>query len=801
MPTIPSPPSVERSADTPPDASLLAEILGVAGAVRRRWAWVALATAAALAAAVLFLMAVTPRYLATAQLLIDPRAKRIVEGAVVPGGFGSSAAGADTLLVDSQVELIQSNTVLKKIVESERLHEDAEFAVPRSGGGIRILLRNTIGRVLFGNERESPPATDPVDTAVWRFADKHLRVRRPGNTYVINVSVMSQDPAKAARLANAVANAYINDQVRATGDTTRDATAALQSRIEDLRKRVETAESAVEAFRTQAGLIGGPNLLVTEQQLQQTNDKLILARSQTALAKARYDQVSGLSARAGSAVLAAQSDALKSPVIANLRASLSRVERREAIAQQSLRPGHPEYANVLVEKRALLAQIDEELARIKANARSELELAQSNEQALAGELKSLETRTAAGNQAQVRLRELQREAQAARAIFEQFLNRAKETSEQETLGRENSRIISAATVPPYPAFPPTLLILAGALLAGLVAGIGTAWLAHLLSGPADAAAAAIPASAPPTPPAPEPPSAAPRRRLRKLLAPLAQPKPMNPPPRVPTADNADAAPIIATTVPGNGGTAVIETLARLPAIGKYPPARPGAGTADGPTFSDHIAAVDDASATAYPGYREVIDQILAKLPARGRRRRQADHLSAGRHGSGRRHLEHRTRTDLPLRDQGAPHAADRRLRVRSAPEPGVRRQSQAAPCLRARQRGASGRDHAAGRAHRPVDVADCACRPRPLRWRAAAAPAGRPASADAALRAGGHRRRRRRRQSGDGVPGRDRRPGVDRHPAVVRVIGPVATAGDGGRPALPGARRRIDRRNRSRVSP
>ena len=136
MPMIPSPPSVERSADAPPDASLLAEILGVAGAVRRRWAWVALATAAALAAAVLFLMAVTPRYLATAQLLIDPRAKRIVEGAVVPGGFGSSAAGADTLLVDSQVELIQSNTVLKKIVESERLPEIGIYPPARPGAGI-----------------------------------------------------------------------------------------------------------------------------------------------------------------------------------------------------------------------------------------------------------------------------------------------------------------------------------------------------------------------------------------------------------------------------------------------------------------------------------------------------------------------------------------------------------------------------------------------------------------------------------------------------------------------------------------
>lgn len=614
MPTTPRAPIDHRTAAAV-ERGLIGEIRDVYQGIRRRWLWVAIAATAALIAAVLFLMAVTPRYIATAQILIDPRAKRIVEGAVVPGGYGSSAAGADTLLVDSQVELIQSNAVLKKIVEAEQLQNDGEFAVPRSSGGLRMLLRNTIGRALFGNDKEVAPATNDIDTAVWRFADRHLRVRRLGNTYVINVSVMSRDAAKAARLANAVAQAYITDQVRATGDTTREATSALQSRIEDLRKRVETTENAVETFRTKAGLIGSPNLLVTEQQLQQTNDKLILARSQTALAKARFDQVKELSARGSAAALGAQSDALKSPVIANLRAGLSRVERREAIVQQTLRPGHPEYANVMVEKRALLAQIEDELSRIKANARAEYDLSQGNEKAIAAELKTLESQTAASNQAQVRLRELQREAQAARTIFEQFLNRAKETSEQENFGRENSRIISEATVPPYPAFPPTLPVLLGALLAGLGTGAAIAWLAHTLAGsPGAAGQPARPGQAtgltgqevPPRPPRT-------RQRLRTMLAPMA-PSPIHPPTGPAAATGAPVAP-----EPDAG----LETIARLPLPGTPPttdPAAPGTArsvrTAVGPaSFADHIAAVDDASDVANPGYRAAIDNIIATLRA------------------------------------------------------------------------------------------------------------------------------------------------------------------------------------------
>lgn len=562
----------------------LDKIANALRALRRRWWWIALATALALLAGLLLLLLVAPRYVATAQILIDPRP-------VAQGVYGSFANGPDTSLIETQVEVIRSNAVLRRIVEREKLQDDSEFEVHQGAGDMRMLLRNALGRALFGSEGERPPATDPIGNTVRLFAARHLRVARLGNTYVINVSVMSRDATKAARLANAVAEAYISDQVRAADNTAREATQALQSRIADLRGKVATAEREVETFRSDPGLLGSPNLPVTEHQLQQTNDKLVLARSQTALAKARYDQLKDLSARRGSALLGVKSGALKSPALANLRAGLSRVERREAIIQQSLRPAHPDYANVIAEKRALVAQIEDELTRIKANARSEYDLALNNERALTAALTSLQTETTKVNQAQARLRELQREAQAAQMVLEQFLARAQETGEHDSLIRDNSRMIGRAAVPPYPTFPATTLVLASALLLGLGGGTAAAWVAHMRDGTRPREY-----DPPLAPVAPQP------RRLRKRLT-FSRASAVRV--AVPDASETDAhaAPPPSRIAPS------LPTLTRLPAI-----EIDARGSHPRDSFSSCIAAVDDASSERFPGYRAAIDSIIADLP-------------------------------------------------------------------------------------------------------------------------------------------------------------------------------------------
>lgn len=620
-------PAVELAAEPTRAVTLKDEVLAVADALWQGRNIILATTALCVAAAIGYLLLTTPRYLATAQILIDPRAKRIVEGAVVPGGFGSSAVGADTLLVDSQVELLYSSAVLSKVVEKEGLATDPEFLVAR-GAGMRMRLRNWLGSYVDGYVSERAPAMNPAEVAMWRLKDKHLSVRRAGNTYVLNVSVFSQDAEKAARITNAVAQAYISDQSRAANETTRAAASLLRARADELRGGVERAERAVEDFRARNGLIGTSGLLVSEQQLQSLNEKLSVARSQTALAKARYEQVRALTPQ--SAALSAQSDALKSPVIANLRGTLARVERREAIVERTLGPRHPDAASLASEKASVIALIGDELARIKANAEGEHALAAANERALETELKSLEGRAATNNQSLVRLRELQREAQAARQVYETFLTRAKETREQEDLGRDNTRVITPAATPTFAASPPTMPILAGSLVGGAGLGSLLAWLVHILRLPragvvrplaADTQPAAAVAAEPAATALPQPPPA------RPLSRPAAQSTQAGIAARSASARTSVTAPA-PVSAPAAAATttrrSALAGLARRPVIAEIPllagttPAGPGGSwrrTAAGElvSFADHISAVDEIQAAQSPKYRSAIDFLLQRI--------------------------------------------------------------------------------------------------------------------------------------------------------------------------------------------
>lgn len=460
--------------------SALEDMRGAFGALWQGRRWIA-ATTLLFALPVAVWLIITPsEYEATAQIMLDPRPTKLVEGAVVQNNLGQSSVGADTLLVDSQTEIITSRPVLGKVVEAHKLEKDPEFYKPR-GLGIRMRLRNLVGAFLPGFRPERVPATGPADVALVEFRDKHLFVHRVGNTYVINVSVLSTDPEKAAGLANAVAESYIADQVAFLAQTTRAATTDLEARIKQLRERVRVAEDKVEEFRKSHDLLGGPGLLSTEQRLQDLNSKVAEARAKTALAKARYERLS--EGTAESVAAGNTSEALDNKVIVNLRALLAQAERRLSGLSGELGPAHPSLKRAREERASILRLIGQELERIRAVAKSEYELARANEASLAAELTSAQESVADNKAALVTLRELEREAEAAKAVLETFLVRVRETSEQESLSRASSRIIAPAAVPQRPSYPPTKLLAAAALFCGFVAGALLVWIRHIMSAP------------------------------------------------------------------------------------------------------------------------------------------------------------------------------------------------------------------------------------------------------------------------------------------------------------------------------
>lgn len=447
------PHSVERDARTSPG-----EFFAV---LWRRRLWIALGTLAGLIAAVAFLTLVTPRYMAVAQLLIDPNDLRVMDNAVTPSNTLNEAA---TAYVESQVRVLTSDTVLRKVIEQQRLDNDPEFAQPPSA--FRAALAIALQRLGLATQR----APDPTVAVLQELAPK-VGARRQERTYVVDLTASTRDPEKSARIANGIIAAYLEDQSDARMTAARRATDALSGRLQELKDRVREAENRAETFKAQNNLVSASGQLVSEQQLSELTNQLTAASAKADETKARLDQIEIL--RRGKVDAGAIAEAVQSQTVAALRAQHAEVLRRKAELTARLGERHPSIADINAQAHDLQQLIDREVTRLAQAARGDYERAQATRQALLTRLNGLKQEAVTTNQALVRLRELEREVEASRAVYQSFLTRSRETSEQERVNTTNVRVLSEANVPNKRAFPPrTLIVLALALAFGAAAGAG-----------------------------------------------------------------------------------------------------------------------------------------------------------------------------------------------------------------------------------------------------------------------------------------------------------------------------------------
>jgi polysaccharide biosynthesis transport protein len=138
---------------------------------------------------------------------------------------------------------------------------------------------------------EAPSETDRENSALRKFNPQRT-VSRLGLTYVIDIGFTSHNPAKSARIVNALADAYIDDQLNAKYQATRRASVWLQERIAELLTQATAAERAVLDFKGKNNIVdAGGGRLINEQELVEVNGQLILVRAATAEAKARLDRI------------------------------------------------------------------------------------------------------------------------------------------------------------------------------------------------------------------------------------------------------------------------------------------------------------------------------------------------------------------------------------------------------------------------------------------------------------------------------------------------------------------------------
>lgn len=438
--------------------------------LRRRYRMALLPPAVLAGLALIYVMVVSTLYTATSTVLVDPRRANVVEtNQAVLSNFGT-----DDATIESQTLLIQSVAILDRVVRKLNLTADPEFA-PTPG------FLDPIRR-LFSTRGPSDGASaeDAARARSREILQKRMKVTRQGTTFLVDINVSSESPQKAATIANAIADGYFEEQVRAKFDATRIAANWLSGQIGDLKSRVGASEKAVEDYRSANNLSVSQGVTVNDQQITDLNNKLVSARVQTAEARAKYDQVQQI-AKSG-ADPGGINAAISSEMIMKLRTQYAEIAKNEADLSSKYGARHPLVANVRAQLRDTQRLINEEIRRILDSTQHDYDVARSREASLKQSLDQLQGVSTSSGQAQVRLHELQREAEANRTLYESYLARSKETTAQESLEMPDSRVVTKASIPIRPSSPKTLLILGLAIVLGLGMGTVLAFLADYLDG-------------------------------------------------------------------------------------------------------------------------------------------------------------------------------------------------------------------------------------------------------------------------------------------------------------------------------
>ncbi len=454
----------------------------------RRKYIIGITTAVLTAIAVFFIMQLEDVYTSTALVLIEAPSNNTFDVEDIISG-----TPPDNEIFESQMELIKTRALAEAVVDELGLDTDPEFNAalrPETmTGNLTGLIGSVTSFIFGGSDKEEDPlqlGLNPTESSleqdklrqlsvVKNFMD-NVDIARKGESLVIEISFTSKNPRTSTDAANAIANAYIVQQLESKLDATRRINDWLSRRISEMQEQVQAAENAVEAFKRESGLLEAKGVSLTSQQIAELNTQLVLARTSQSEAEARLLQVKRLmnSSRGVWAV----TEVLDSPLIQDLRKRETAIQQRVAELSSEYGRRHPTMMNAVAELSDVRRKIQAEVGKIIGSLEYDVDVARARTASLEEDLEKLKNRSAELNTSEVQLRALERESNASRTLLESFLATFKQVGAKADfdIQQSDARIVSEAPLRLAPSGPNRKLMLAvafsGAFVIGVLAALG-----------------------------------------------------------------------------------------------------------------------------------------------------------------------------------------------------------------------------------------------------------------------------------------------------------------------------------------
>ena len=453
---------------------------------QRKWSILGLVLIVSMLAS-LWANSLTPIYQAQTTLLLERKTPPVMS---IEQLYGLDAFGFEFL--ETQMELLKSRALAERVARDLDLVHRAPFdpaqqpkAKPSLFSLRGLLQRSGLDQLLHTTRPEDLQAAPaPSEAAVLAAATDAVQgsisVEQLGESMLVQIKVDMADPQLAAEVANALANGFIESQLEANLSVSMSATNWMNSRLGDLREKLKVAEDRLQEYRESQNLVdlGGVST-ISAAELSGTSDRMIAARSQRAEAESQYRQVQGMQGNWDR--LASVPAVLGHPLIQSFKTDEARARAKVEELSRRYGPKHPAMEAARSELSAATASLRGQVEQVVAGIERNYQLAVANENSLQASFNANKEQIQDISRKEFRLRELQREVDANRALYETFMTRLKETSATADVDNSNVRVIDPAIVPGGPVAPlKSRIVLIAALLAA-VAGVVLTLLLDLLS--------------------------------------------------------------------------------------------------------------------------------------------------------------------------------------------------------------------------------------------------------------------------------------------------------------------------------
>ncbi len=432
--------------------------------IRRHWRLIGGIAFAGTLAALLLCKMLTPLYASRVTVLIDPRAPQRTATSIDPLSF---LPPSEESVRKNEIAIIRSRGLADAVITNLQLGQDPEFnSALRPMSALRRLAATgkealTAVEAWIGWQPPKPAQPDDEHARVVDTFLSRLGATATDASRVIDIRFYAQKPQRAAQVANAVAQRFIQDRGDQDLSRAQLATDSLESEISALNIKIRDAERDVERMRTDHGELPAADLKVIAEQLSDLNTQLVIAASDRAAAKAKLDEVE---AALASGQVDSLGGILNSLLIQRLEEQVAALTTK--ISGMAAVSGD-RYSRVIEARAALNGlrnQVTAEAGKIAASYHSDYAAAQAKETMLRGMIEKAKGELAKANVSEVDVRALERQAETSKALMTQLVLRLNDTRAQMNRSGPGARVISPATEPRFPSFPPTLPITAVALI-------------------------------------------------------------------------------------------------------------------------------------------------------------------------------------------------------------------------------------------------------------------------------------------------------------------------------------------------